>query len=277
MPTWLRRVRMASSPDPHSMTSYRFAVLGDPVSHSRSPEIHGAMFAITGLQGTYERVRANKAILAETIDGLRVGDWDGLNITVPLKIDAAGLADHLSPRTRFSHSINTLFVQDGSVHGESTDSLTFEEILQAGPVSGNDEILLLGSGGSAAAALAAIGDRRRVRVSARDEVKARRLAEHFGTTVLAWGSNIPGALVINATTLGMRGEPLPGGILETAGGLIDLPYGESPTSAIELATELGLPFVDGPEFLMRQAMASFRIWTGESVDLDRLRETLKNG
>lgn len=268
---------MASSPDAQAVTSYRFAVLGDPVSHSRSPEIHGALFAITGLQGTYERIRADEAVLAETIGGLRKGDWDGLNITIPLKIAAAGMADKLSPRTEFSRSINTLFVHDGTVHGESTDSLTFEDILEAGPMSETPEILLLGSGGSAAAALGAIGDRHRVSVSARDEEKASRLAAHFGRTVVAWGTSVPGALVINATTLGMRREALPDGILQGASGLIDLPYGETPTPAIELASKMGIGFVDGREFLMRQAMASFRIWTGESVNLDRLRETLKNG
>lgn len=258
------------------MTSYRFAVLGDPVGHSRSPVIHGAMFEITGLQGTYERIRADKAILADTIGGLRAGVWDGLNITLPLKIEAAGMADRLSPRTQFSHSINTLFIHDGVVHGESTDSLTFEDILQTGPLSEIDEILLLGSGGSAAAALAAIGDGRPVTVSARRQERASRLAEHFGSGVVAWGSNIPGALVINATTLGMGGESLPECVMETAGGLIDLPYGEAPTPSVGVAVRLGIPFVDGPDFLLRQALASFRIWTGESVDLDMLRMTLRN-
>lgn len=234
------------------------------------------MLEITGLEGTYERIRADKPILADTVSGLREGVWDGLNVTVPLKIEAAAMADRLSPRTQFSRSINTILLHDGVVYGESTDSVTFEDLLRTGPVSDIDEILVLGSGGSAAAALAAIGDGRRVSVSARRVERAVSLAEHFGCDVAPWGSNLPGALVINATTLGMNGETLPDGVVDSAGGVIDLPYGEAPTPTVESAAELGIPYVDGPEFLIRQAIASFHLWTGETVEFGTLSARLRN-
>jgi shikimate dehydrogenase len=258
------------------MTTYRFAVLGDPISHSRSPEIHTAMLEITGLQGSYERILADRAVLADTISGLRSGEWNGLNITVPLKLDAAELADRLSPRTEFSGSVNTLLLDGEDVYGESTDSVTFEDLFERSALSVLDPILILGSGGSAAAALASVGRDRHVVLSARNAARVESLAEHFGCDVVEWGSGVDDALVINATTLGMRGEELPGNALTMGSGLIDLPYGDQTTPTTRWAIDMEIPHVDGHEFLLRQAIASFRLWTGEDVDLETLRKTLRN-
>lgn len=65
------------------MTLYRFAVLGDPVDHSRSPTLHEAMLELAGLEGSYEKVRADRNVLSDTVAGLRTGDWHGLNVTMP--------------------------------------------------------------------------------------------------------------------------------------------------------------------------------------------------
>lgn len=234
------------------------------------------MLEMTGLDGSYERILADRDILANTIDGLREGAWDGLNVTVPLKMDAAEMADRLSPRTEFSGSINTLLMDNGQVYGESTDSITFEEILQRSALAKLDPILILGSGGSAAAALASVGEGRRVFLSGRNAARVDILADHFGCEVAQWGSGIANALVVNATTLGMGGEELPGAPLMMAGGVIDLPYRDQVTPTTRSAVELGIPHVDGHEFLIRQAIASFRLWTGETVDLETLRVKLRN-
>lgn len=258
------------------MTSYRFAVLGNPISHSRSPQIHGAMLEITGLEGTYERILADREVLAETIDGLRSGAWHGLNITVPLKMDAAEMADRLSPRTEFSGSINTLLLHDRDVYGESTDSVTFEELFNTPKFASIEPILILGSGGSASAALASVDRDRRVSLSGRNAQRVQALADHFGCGIVDWGNGIADALLINATTLGMGGEDLPGEALKMAGAVIDLPYREQVTPTIHHALDMGIPHVDGHEFLLRQAIASFGLWTGEEVDLETLRTRLRN-
>jgi shikimate dehydrogenase len=258
------------------MTNYRFAVLGAPISHSRSPQIHAAMLEIAGLDGTYERILADRNLLADTIAGLRSGQWHGLNITVPLKMDAAEMADRLSPRTEFSGSINTLLFDGEEVYGESTDSITFEHLFHSSALASVDPILILGSGGSATAALASVERDRQVYLSARNAARVETLADHFECAVVGWGSGVADALVVNATTLGMGGEELPGNALRMAGGVIDLPYREQTTPTTQTAIDMGIPHVDGHEFLLRQAIASFRLWTGESVDLEVLRTRLRN-
>jgi shikimate dehydrogenase len=255
--------------------TYRFALLGDPVAHSRSPAIHRVLFALTGLEGEYETIRADEEVLADTVAELRAGTWDGLNITMPLKSEAARRADALSPQARRSGSVNTLLLDRRAVYGDSTDSTAFRQIVAGPGFAACSSVLILGAGGSAAAALAAIDSEHHLYVSARRAAQAEDLTSRMGGQVIAWGSAVATALVINTTPIGMRGETLPGGILEVAGGLIDLPYRSASTPAVERATEIGIPLVDGHEFLVRQAMESFAMWTGEETAYERVATALR--
>jgi len=256
--------------------SYRFAVLGDPVEHSRSPLLHGAMLEIAGLEGTYEKVRADEGVLASCVEGLRNGEWDGLNITMPLKSAAARVADTLSTTAARSGSVNTLMRSGDAISGESTDSIAFTEILLQPQFAERTSVLVLGTGGSAAAALAALGDEPNVYVSGRNEGSVDTLTGRLGGEPVAWRSAVAGALVINSTSLGMGGETLPGDVLELASGLVDLPYRNRETPAASRARALGLALTDGHEFLLRQALASFALWTGVSLSLETLSARLRN-
>jgi shikimate dehydrogenase len=257
------------------MRPYRFAVLGDPVEHSRSPAIHTTMLEMSGLRGEYLRIRADSRILAATLDELRTGRWDGLNVTMPLKSAAAELADTLSPQAERSRSVNTLALRQDHVDGHSTDSTTFLSLVMGERFAALASILVLGSGGSAAAALASLAPHRHVYVAGRRRDQAEMLARRLGGHVVSWGAGVAGALVINTTPLGMAGERLPEGILESAAGLIDLPYRDQPTPAILEADRVDIPWVDGHEFLIRQAIESFEIWTGLHVDFAALEAGLR--
>lgn len=247
------------------MAEYRFAVVGDPVAHSRSPAIHSVLLDLTGLVGEYLAIRADAPRLGSLVEELRRGEWDGLNITMPLKGEAAVLADRLSADATRAGSVNTLSVQEGKVVGDTTDCATFRLLLNDERLEHRGALLVLGAGGSAAAALAAVPDGEHVYVSSRHSDRSKALTDRLGGNAVSWGSVVAGALVINATPLGMRAEPLPPGLLEVASGLIDLPYGPEQTPAVTSARELGLPVVDGLEFLIRQAIASFTLWTGAGV------------
>lgn len=234
------------------------------------------MLEISRLDGVYERVRADETILAAAVEGLRDGVWDGLNITMPLKGEAARLADSLSSTAARAGSVNTLMRAGGEISGDSTDSSAFSELLVSPRFAERTSVLVLGNGGSAAAALAALGDEPNIHVAARNERAAVALTSRMGGVLVRWGTAVAGALVVNATPLGMRGEDLPDEVLETASGLIDLPYGDQETPAVSKARRLGLPLADGHEFLLRQAMASFALWTGVTVSLETLSERLRN-
>lgn len=233
------------------------------------------MLDLAGLEGEYLRVRADDQVLEQAVADLRSGAWDGLNITMPLKGAAARLADSLSPQARLSGSVNTLVRSGGDIHGESTDCTAFNELF-TGPFSSMESILVLGSGGAAAAALAARPAQSNVYVAARSVSKAEALVERLGGDVCSWGAAVAGALVINTTPLGMAGEPLPESVLEVAAGLIDLPYGEETTPAIRVASDRGIRYTDGREFLLRQAIASFTLWTGVAPDPEEVSDRLKS-
>jgi len=234
------------------------------------------MLEIAGLQGEYLRIRADESILAETIEGLRDGDWDGLNVTMPLKAAAARLADTLSVPAARSGSVNTLIRAGAGIAGDSTDCVAMQAIVGSERFGSRTSVLLIGTGGSAAAALVALGDEPNLYVTGRRPDAVEGLTAKLGGLPVAWGSAVAGALVINATPLGMGGEVLPEGILEVASGLADLPYGEVETPAIARAATLGIPTADGHEFLLRQAMASFGLWTGVSIDMELLSGRLRN-
>ncbi|MEE9178560.1 MAG: hypothetical protein V3U46_09035 [Acidimicrobiia bacterium] len=256
---------------------YRFALLGDPVAHSRSPAIHAEALRLTGLRGEYKAITANRQILEKTLADLRSGDIDGINITMPLKRIAFELGDVTTPEARLAGSANTMKRgEEGLVLAQSTDAVVFGKIFEGEGFKELNSVLVLGAGGSAAAALA-VTKGRYAYLSARNAGTARALADTFDSvSVIPWGASVAGAVVVNATPLGMSGEPLPDGIVELGGALVDLPYSDTATGATSKAMGAGIPAVDGIEFLARQAALSFRWWTGESVDFAVLAEIARN-
>lgn len=255
----------------------RLALLGDPVTHSRSPAIHRAALRETGTEGTYEAIRADEQVLARSIEQLREGTMTGINVTMPLKAAAAAMADELSDLARTANSVNTLRYRRRVVQAHSTDAVAFQELFaDVARFPRDAQLLVLGSGASARAALAA-ADRREAFVSARSPEKARELHLSFGAAgVLDWGHGLARSIVINATPVGMNGDRLPDAITRQAAALIDLPYGSAVTPAIADARLMGKHCADGVEFLARQARASFEWWTGSSLDLEHLLRAARN-
>jgi shikimate dehydrogenase len=200
----------------------------------------------------------------------------GLNITMPLKGEAWALAEKTTLEGETSGSINALRYREGRVEGHSGDVVAFREVLELEPFASLDVVHVLGAGGSARAALAAVTDQE-VYVTARSEERASAVTERFGRgSVLPWGTSVAGALVINATPIGMKGETLPAGIVEVSAGLIDLPYRKGTTPAAAESAGRHRPTVDGLEFLARQAAESFSWWTGKSVNLEVLTRAARN-
>lgn len=239
----------------------RLALLGDPVDHSLSPLMQRHALEESGMEGSYDTIRADVSRLRTELEAVGRGRWNGLNVTMPLKRAAAELCDALTDEARLSGSVNTIKSEEGRVVGHSTDVVAFAQILSRWHRA---PLLVLGAGGSARAAL--VASQGPAYVAARRFAAARELAVDLGGAAVAWGAAVVGAIVVNATPLGMGGEGLPEGLLGTASGLIDLPYGPGVTPAAREGRARGLPVVDGIDFLALQAAASFTWWTGESVD-----------
>lgn len=250
-------------------------MLGDPVAHSLSPVIHGAAFEELGVDAQYLAIRADAAVLKATLERLREGELSGLNVTMPLKADAAKMVDALGPDTGSGRSVNTIAVEGGAVRGYSTDISALRDLLRSRWPDA-DSVYVLGSGGAAWAAADAATDRI-VYVGARDPDKAAVLVDsHPDASVVPWGVSVADAVVVNATPIGMRGESLPDGIVKAAAGLIDLPYGPVRSPATHLAERVGVPFVDGLEFLVAQAADALRIWIGVEAPVPAMLRAARN-
>lgn len=238
----------------------RLALFGSPVRHSRSPRIHQAALAACGIAGEYELREVDAAGFAAGCGEIVSGRLDGANVTMPYKLAAHRRCDVLDPEAEQSGAVNTLARRDGGLAGWNTDVKALRQALETLP---GLPVLVLGAGGAAAAALAASAGRRQI-VTARRPEAAGRLADRIGAgvAVAPWGQAVRGAVVVNATPLGMRAESLPEAVLEAAAGLVDLAYGRSATPAMAVARSRGIPAVDGISLLVAQAAASFEIWTG---------------
>lgn len=251
---------------------FRFALAGDPVDHSLSPIMHRAAFAQAGLNGAYHLERCDADRFRRLVDDLRLGVWHGLNVTMPHKPLAETLCDETTVEGTSAGSVNILKSHDGRIVGHSTDAVVFRDLFRSGSFS-EAPLLILGSGGSASAALAVASGS--VFLGVRNKARAGHIAERFAAReieIIEFGVGVENAVVINATPVGMAGESLPADVLRKAAALIDLPYGAKTTPAVGFARDNSIPVCDGIGFLSRQAAASFLWWTGVEVEplgLDR--------
>jgi shikimate dehydrogenase len=254
----------------------RCFIIGHPVAHSRSPIIHGHWLAEHGLDGSYERVDVPPGAVAAFLDRIRSGEFAGGNVTVPNKEAVLPLLDHVGETARRMGAVNTIWVEDGKLHGDNTDAFGFLAHLDD-RVPGWDartaSALILGAGGAARAVVHGLVSRGvgRIILVNRSMARAEDLAAEFGAGVEARGRSEAAALVatsdliVNTTSLGMQGQPpldldlaglRPGTIVD------DIVYVPLETALLaEARTRGGVP-VDGLGMLLHQAIPGFERWFG---------------
>ena len=266
----------------------RLAVLGQPISHSRSPAMQAAALAELGLaaEWSYEAIEVAPADFEARVRGLAAAGFVGANVTVPHKVAALGLAGEASEAARAIGAANTLSFPGGRIAAENTDATGFLDSLPAPPAG--KRALVLGAGGSARAVVwALVTQGADVSIWNRTPERAERLAAELGASVAT--SDPPGGgqgaasfdLVVNATTVGMgtsRGSaadlkslPLRADSLNGIHQLVDLAYGTAETELARAARAHGATVIDGIEVLVRQGAASLRIWTGLEPPIDVMR------
>jgi shikimate dehydrogenase len=248
-------------------------VLGDPVDHSRSPAIHTAALAATGIEGTYTARRVDERGMAEAVSEVRYGRLSGANVTMPHKQLAFELCDRVSESALQSGAVNTLVRRGGEVWGYNTDVDGIRAVWASNHLPAKAPVLILGTGGAAAGAATALSGRT-ILVSGRSEDAARALLRRTRTdgAVAPWDAPVEGAVVVNATPLGMAGETLPHEVLAVCSGLFDLTYGPGESAAVRWARGQGLPVADGQALLIAQAAASFEIWTGVAAPVSIMQD-----
>jgi shikimate dehydrogenase len=274
------------------VTKNRLAVLGQPISHSRSPAMHNAALAELGLAGgwSYEAIEVAPAELEALVRGMAAEGFVGANVTVPHKVAALELADEASEAARAIGAANTLSFAGGRIAAENTDATGFMDSLPASPAG--QRTLVLGAGGSARAVVwALVTEGARVSIWNRTPEKAERLADGLGGLALASGderlTTASFKLIVNTTIVGMgaAGEgaadlkslPIRADSLDEKHQLVDLAYGPAETELARTARAHGATVVDGLEVLVRQGAASLRIWTGQDPPIETMRRAAGAG
>ncbi len=254
----------------------RFVVLGHPVAHSLSPAIHEAAYAELDLDATYGRRDVDPAGLAAAIEDLRRGRLDGANVTMPHKSAAVGLVDRLDPVAARLGALNTLDVDGGRVVGHATDGAGVLHAWARGGLPIDAPVLVLGAGGAARAAVDVLAGRHEVWVAARRPEAAAALDSLGAAGALAWGEPLTGAVVVNATPIGMAGDDLPDGVVEEAAGLFEMVYAPEVTPAVSRARANGLPIGWGLDMLVGQAAAAFALWFAAEPPVEAMAAAAKH-
>ena len=264
-----------------SGTTRLLGVIGDPVAHSRSPRMQNAALHALGLNWAYVPLPVKAANLESVLRGLQAVGFVGVNVTVPHKEAVAQLVDELRPTAQASGSVNTvIFAEDGRLIGDSTDGPAIAAAIASEiEETYRGSVLVLGAGGSARAAAAALAqDGCAVQIHARRfeaaEALARDLAGSGNVEAVAELPDPVGGVVVNCTPVGALvdpdGMPLPASRLLDVRVVVDLAYraDATPTPLITAAAETGCAVVDGLEVLARQGAKALEIWTGESAPLE---------
>jgi shikimate dehydrogenase len=249
------------------------ALLGHPVAHSVSPQLHNAAFAAAGVDAVYVALDVAVDAVERAVAGLAALDFLGANVTVPHKQQVYALVQRRTPTAEACGAGNTLFFDDeGALTLDNTDVEGLRQVLadDIGLAAG-EQAVVFGAGGAARAAAVALGQLGAAVdfVGRRDAAVAavRELALEAGAAVGAEGSP---RVVVNATPLGLHGESLPDQFLhltpeQTA---LDLVYGAVDTPFLAAARAAGAAAFDGRGMLVRQAALAFQRWTGVPAPLD---------
>jgi len=258
----------------------RYAVIGNPVAHSKSPFIHAEFARQTAQDLVYERVLAPLDRFASTVEDFHAEGGVGLNVTLPFKLEAFQLANECSARAQEAQAVNTLKFEGSTVYGDNTDGVGLVRDIQLNlgfRIEGR-HVLLMGAGGAAQGALGALLDEKPVRlvVANRTVEKAERLVQRWHTvrslgaqTMRASGySELAGQqfdLIVNCTaaSLSDTAPDVPQGIFAPACLAYDMVYGKGMTPFLEVALSQGAArLADGIGMLVEQAAEAFLVWRG---------------
>lgn len=263
-------------------------IIGWPVSHSRSPRLHGFWLERHKIDGAYIPLPIRPEQFTTGVRGLVAAGLAGANVTIPHKLAAFEICNRVEDSARRAGAVNTLVFRDGTISGANTDGTGFIDNLRAhgvDPAAG--PALLMGAGGGARAVAAALQDAgATVTVANRTPARAEALARDLpGLRVVPWEQRndaLPDqALVVNTTSLGMAGhEPLPLDLDRAPNtmAVADIVYIPLETPLLAAARARGLRAVEGLGMLLYQARAGFAAWFGVQPTVDEeLRRFVEAG
>ena len=266
-----------------------YAVIGNPIAHSKSPQIHAAFALQTGQDMRYERILGDLEEFEDDVGEFVSSGGRGLNVTVPFKERAFRLAGTLSDRAHAAGAVNTLVVRDDGLYGDNTDGVGLVRDLGCNHLFGfsGARVLLLGAGGAVRGVLRPLlGENpAQLVVANRTASKALALAEAasgYGPVRGCGLDELGGQqfdLIINGTAAGLKARipEIPDDCLADGGWTYDMLYASQPTAFVEWGRAHGaMHALDGLGMLVEQAAESFRLWRGVQPDTASVIDMLRN-
>ena len=258
-------------------------VIGNPISHSKSPKMHKYWLRKYGLLGDYVPLHVTEDDLERVIRAMPLMGFAGANVTIPHKVNVMSIADQISDRATLIGAANTLiFKKDGKIYADNTDGYGFMANVRQGapdwdPKAGPAAVF--GAGGAARAVIVALADAGvpEIYLSNRTRPKAEALKSEFGARikVVDWvqaGNMLDDVkTVVNTTSLGMKGAPdfrVPLDGLRPGMVVTDLVYTPLRTRLLDEAEKAGCTVVDGLGMLLHQGVPGFERWFGIRPDVD---------
>jgi shikimate dehydrogenase len=268
-----------------------YAVMGNPIAHSKSPRIHTLFAAQTGEQLDYSAILVGTDGFADALADFTRSGGKGLNITVPFKQQAWSLATQRSPRAERAGAVNTLVLaENGEHHGDNTDGagLVRDLLHNHATTLKGQRILLIGAGGAARGVLEPLLDEKPALlvIANRAASKAVELARAFCELGHTEGCGLddvagqPFDIIINATAASLSGEvpALPGNVVTAQSVCYDLMYADKPTAFMNWVRAQGATqIMDGLGMLVEQAAESFYLWRNVRPDTAPVIAALRSG
>nr|WP_107688615.1 shikimate dehydrogenase [Neisseria wadsworthii] len=269
------------------MTTAHYAVFGNPIAHSKSPEIHGRFAAQEGADIEYRRILAKPNAFAEAAAEFFAQGGQGANVTVPFKTDAYHWVNELSERASAAGAVNTLIrLPDGRIRGDNTDGIGLvKDIVENHAIGLTDKkILLLGAGGAVRGVIRPLLDQspHSLTIANRTFSKAQALGDKFGIKAVEFDKLPPNHydIIINGTSGSLSGQvpDIQPDVFSRCILAYDMVYGSEPTAFLTFAQNAGAQHTaDGLGMLVAQAAFSYELWRSFSPEIRPVIEWMKHG
>ena len=258
----------------------KYLVIGNPINHSLSPELHNHWIKQNGLNAIYGKKKLDKDELENLILNVKKGNIDGVNVTVPFKNIVIPYLDELSNEAKITHSVNTIYLKDKKVIGHNTDIEGFENAIQNINFDfKRKKVFILGAGGVVPSIICAsikMGCSE-IMISNRTEKKADEVKNIFNNIKLVnWGETPDFDVIINATTLGLNQDDKINLDFSRVGKnklFYDVIYNPSETNFLRTGKKLGNKYQNGKLMFIYQAFSAFKLWHGKEPSIND--ETMK--
>ncbi|MGV4319595.1 shikimate dehydrogenase [Bacillus sp. FSL R5-0560] len=264
-----------------------YGVIGNPIAHSMSPDIHNAALKDLGLDGHYHAFKVEEDSLEDAVKGIRALGLQGINVTVPHKVSIMDHLDHIDESAKVLGAVNTVRREGDKLVGYNTDGEGFVKSLMRildKPIS-ELSFLMIGAGGAARAIFTTIvrDNPEKFDICNRTIEKAKQLTESAPSFRNVEVLSIKEAeerleqydVIIHTTSVGMypNVEDIPLSLQRAASSAVvcDIVYNPIQTSLLKEAKQKGLKTLDGVGMFVEQAALSFRLWTGHEPDVEKMR------